>query len=248
MSIANADAERELAPVDHLWYTRCPVPTASSIAIEKGWLEREFAGDGIVIASLRAVSDRAVRESHFDHTQPRSFRQGGNIPPIWARSRGRDVRLIGLTWQKYYQVVISMPESGIATASDLKGRRLAVPRRINDQIDFSRAGTIRGYLAALRSVGMSVDDVELVDLPVADLYIETGSESQRGQLFGARANRRFGTRELLALIRGEVDAIFVSGGRGVDLQALLDANVVSTWAATRTRVCASTTSHRLRSL
>ncbi len=28
--------------VDTLWYTRCPVPTAFSLAINLGWLEEEF--------------------------------------------------------------------------------------------------------------------------------------------------------------------------------------------------------------
>ena len=51
---------------DTLWYTRCPVPTASGIAIHHGWLDAEFAPDGIAIRSLRASADRAVRESHFD--------------------------------------------------------------------------------------------------------------------------------------------------------------------------------------
>ena len=85
-------------PVTALWYTRCPVPTASSLAIAQGWLDEEFAPDGITVASLRSSADRAVRESHFDHSQAASFRQGGNIPPIWTRSRGADVRLIGLSW------------------------------------------------------------------------------------------------------------------------------------------------------
>ena len=54
--------------------------------ISQGWLDEEFARDGIKVASLRASGERSVRESHFDHTQPDSFRQGGNIPPIWTRS------------------------------------------------------------------------------------------------------------------------------------------------------------------
>ncbi|MDB5964565.1 MAG: transporter substrate-binding protein, partial [Polaromonas sp.] len=73
------------APLEQLWYTRCPVPTASGIAIHKGWINDEFAADGITVSSLRASPDRKVRESHFDHRQINSFRQGGNAPPIWSR-------------------------------------------------------------------------------------------------------------------------------------------------------------------
>ena len=71
--------------VDTLWYTRCPVPTAFSLAINLGYLDREFADDGIQIRSLQQVADRKVLESHFSHSLEDSFRYGGNIPPIWAK-------------------------------------------------------------------------------------------------------------------------------------------------------------------
>ena len=96
-TLTSPDATQTLRPVSELWYTRCPVPTASSIAISQGWLDDEFVPDDIAVASLRASADSAVRESHFNHSQADSFRQGGNIPPIWTRSRGSDVRLIGLS-------------------------------------------------------------------------------------------------------------------------------------------------------
>ena len=212
--------------VAELWYTRCPVPTASSLAIAQGWLDDEFAADGIAVASLRASADPAVRESHFDHTQAASFRQGGNIPPIWTRSRGADVRLIGLSWAEQYQAIVTVRGSGIDGPEDLKGRRLALARRVNDQIDFWHATALRGYDSTLRHVGLGLDDVELVDLPVEEGYLPRDATSRSGSLFGAYTNRRLQSAEVLALIRGEVDAIYVAGGRGPDLEALLDVDVV----------------------
>ena len=96
-------------PIDTLWYTRCPVPTAFSIAVQRGLLDEEFAADGVRIQSLRVSNDPAVRQSHFSHTQPHSFRHGGHIPPLWARSSGHDVRLIGLSWNDEVQAVIALP-------------------------------------------------------------------------------------------------------------------------------------------
>lgn len=209
-----------------LWYTRCPVPTASSLAIAQGWLDDEFAPDGITVASLRASSDRAVRESHFDHRQADSFRQGGNIPPIWARSRGGDVRLIGLSWADQYQAIVTLPDSSIHRPEDLKGRRLAVARRLNDQIDFWRATTLHGYESTLSHAGLALDDVELVDLPVSEQYLLPDATSHSGSLFGAVSNRRLQSTDVLALIRGEVDAIYIAGGRGPDLEALAGVRVV----------------------
>jgi ABC-type nitrate/sulfonate/bicarbonate transport system substrate-binding protein len=217
--------------VSELWYTRCPVPTASSVAIAQGWLDAEFAPDGIAVASLRASADDAVRESHFDHTQADSFRQGGNIPPIWTRSRGSDVRLIGLSWAHQYQSIVALPGSGIGGPEQLKGRRLGIARRVNDQIDFWHATSLRGFDSTLRHAGLSLDDVTLVDLPVDEQYLRPGfsaaeSASHSGSLFGAYSNRRLQRAEVLALIRGEVDAIYIAGGRGPDLEALVGVDVV----------------------
>ena len=217
--------------VTELWYTRCPVPTASSLAIAQGWLDDEFAADGITVASLRAVTNDTVRESHFDHTQPDSFRQGGNIPPIWTRSRGSDVRLIGLSWAHQYQAIVALPGSGIDGPTGLRGRRIGIASRLNDQIDFWRATSLRGFDSTLRHVGLSLDDVTIVDLPVEEQYLRPGFDaaetaSHSGSLFGAWSNRRLQRAELLALIRGEVDAIYIAGGRGPDLDALVGVEVV----------------------
>ena len=111
-----------------LWYTRCPVPTATSIAIERGYLDAEFAPDAIRISSLRESNSREVRESHFSHVQENSFRHGGNIPPIWAKSIGHDVALVGLSWVDRFQAVITLPQSGIEKPADLRGAdRIAAP-------------------------------------------------------------------------------------------------------------------------
>ena len=47
-----------------------------------------------------------------------------------------------------------------------------------------------------------------------------------GSLCGATTNRRLQAAELIALLRGEVDAIYLAGGRGPDLEALVDVDVV----------------------
>ncbi len=219
-------AAEAVSDVEELWYTRCPVPSASSLAIEHGWLDDEFEPDGIAVASLRASTERSVRESHFDHTQADSFRQGGNIPPIWTRSRGGDTALVAISWTDEYQAVITLPNSGIESVGDLRGRRLGLPRRVNDQIDYWRAMCLRGYLSALSITGLEAGDVELVDLPVDEAYIGTDSQSKRGTLWSGGHRARRQQIEAFALIRGEVDAIYTAGAPGAQLAALLGANDV----------------------
>jgi ABC-type nitrate/sulfonate/bicarbonate transport system substrate-binding protein len=214
------------ANVAELWYTRCPVPSASSLAIDHGWLDDEFEFDGIAVTSLRASTERSVRESHFDHTQADSFRQGGSIPPIWTRSRGGDTALVAISWTDEYQAVIALPGSGIETVGDLRGRRLGLPRRVNDQIDYWRAMCLRGYLSALSTAGLGAGDVELVDLPVDETYIGAEGQSKRGTLWSGGNRARRQQIETFALVRGEVDAIYTAGAPGAQLAAMLGANDV----------------------
>ena len=165
---------------------------------------------------------RRVRESHFDHTQADSFRQGGNIPPIWARSRGSDVRLIGLSWAEQYQAIVAAPRQRDRRAGGPAGPPSRLARRVNDQIDFWHATALRGFDSTLRQVGLSLDDVALVDLPVDERYLAARRERSRtaARCSAPTRNRRLQSAEVLALIRGEVDAIYVAGGRGPDLEAL----------------------------
>lgn len=206
-----------------LWYTRCPMPTASGIAIELGLLDEEFAPDGIEVLSLRASADRAVRESHFTHSQDDSFREGGNTPPIWSRSRGADTRLIGMTWIDQYQTIVALPSSGIRKPADLRGRRLGVPKHLNDQIDFWRGKSLRGILTALEIAGLTTDDVELVDLPEQETFLGDEATSLSGTLWSAKRQMAILRAEAFALIRGEVDAINLTGARGAMLEAILGA-------------------------
>jgi ABC-type nitrate/sulfonate/bicarbonate transport system substrate-binding protein len=209
-----------------LWYSRCPLPTASGVAIDRGMLDAEFAKDGIPVASLNASSDMAVREAHFDHGRANLFREGGNIPPIWSRSRGADTVVVAATCIDEYQAIVAMPGSGIVEAKDLRGARLALPRRTGESIDYWRAMCLKGYHAALRVAGLEPGDVTFVDLPVDEKQIAIGGPSQRGSLWrgGARARRQ--SREALALVRGEVDAIYTASPAGAHLSAFLGASTV----------------------
>ena len=214
--------------VDALWYTRCPVPTAFSVAVRLGWIDEEFAGDGIKVASLLSSDVRQTRESHFAHTQPNSLRHGGNIPPLWAFSEGSDVRLIALSWNDEPQALLARPDSDIRALADLKGWRLGVPRRLNDSIDFWRATVLRGYESVLSIAGLTERDVEFVDIPIVRAWLDD-SPSHRtrgGSLWGAASTRSFQREEAVALLTGKVDAIFSAHAHAADIKAFLGARVV----------------------
>ncbi len=197
--------------LSELWYTRCPVPTPVGLAAQLGLLEKTFSDAGVTLKSIIDSPDRNVRQSHFNHTLEWSFRHGGNVPPIRARSEGRQTRLVGITWTDEFQAIVTLPKSGIRSIRDLVGRRIGIPKRPEGIVDFMRATALKGLVSALSLEGLSVDDVQLVDVEIAQSVLA----DQEGQsLFGLKRRQSFG-EEAAALLRGEVDAIFVKGTAGI---------------------------------
>ncbi len=207
-----------------VWYTRCPAPTPLSLAAQLGWLDPAFGAHGVTVSSIRDSKDPAVRDSHYTHALDWSFRQGGNIPPIWARARGRQTRIVGITTTDEFQAIIALPDSSIRTGADLKGRRIGVPRKpAGEIVDFQRATALKGIISALSLDGLTAKDVELIhiDTPAPQLH---GGNSD--SFLGLRRQLPYG-REALALARGEIDAFFVKGAEGLVLARQLGATIVS---------------------
>ncbi|MCU1726852.1 ABC transporter substrate-binding protein [Pseudomonas sp. 7P_10.2_Bac1] len=185
-----------------IWYTRCPVPTTSGIAQHKRWLQNEFARHGITLDSIRASEDRAVRESHFRHSLAGSFREGGNVPSIWARALGQDTVVVGITWVDEEQQVFVRGDSDIQTVADLRGRKLGIVRKAaSDLVDVGRAEGLRGLLTALELGGVPRDSVEFVDI--------AGPEWDLKEVSKTREDHH--ALPTLALLNGTVDAIFIKG-------------------------------------
>ena len=193
------------------------MPTPLGIASKLGWIEQEFAPDGIQVKTLQDQVDPKLRESHFDHNLSNSFRQGGNIPAIWARSIGRETRLLGLTWTDEAQVILTLPSSGIRTVDDLAGKKLGVAVSPAASIDFWRATTLRAYVAALKLVGKSERHVELVEIERA---------AQPAGQSGWNTDSKQHPSEVKALLEGKVDAIFHKGSRGLEIADAIGAHVI----------------------
>jgi ABC-type nitrate/sulfonate/bicarbonate transport system substrate-binding protein len=207
-----------------IWYTRCPAPTPLSLAAQLGWVDATFAAHGIGVASIRDSKDPRVRRSHFTHELDWSFRQGGNIPPIWARAGGRDTRVVGITTTDEFQAIVTLPGSGIRTAAELAGRRIGIPRKADDGIvDVQRITALKGTVSALSLAGLTAANVELVYL---DGRLDAPQQDADGAFFGLKRRLPYG-REVLAAARGEIDAFFVKGAEGLVLANQLGATVVA---------------------
>jgi ABC-type nitrate/sulfonate/bicarbonate transport system substrate-binding protein len=190
------------APVEKLWYTRCPVPTASGIAQHYRWLHAAFQPLNIELDSIRASQDKDVRESHFRHNLPGSFREGGNVPPIWTRSRGQNTAVVAITWVDEAQLILVHPDSPVRSVADLRGRKLGLVRNENvDLVDVLRAESLRGLLTALKIHGVERHEVQWTDIP-----------SQAWELREQTSSRETRRHPLVeALLAGSVDAVFIKG-------------------------------------
>jgi len=196
------------SPPVQLWYTRCGAATASALAIRKNWLQAEFAQAGTVLSSLRDSESLEIRNSHYHHGQSGMFREGGNIPPIWARGRGQDTVVLGITWLDEYQGILVRADSAIHSVVDLAGKRLGVPRHQDALIDFQRGAAQHGFATALSLAGLSRRDATFVD-------IDAPSYETRSAGRGSPPARRDTTVE--ALESGAVDAVFLRFARGYRL-------------------------------
>ena len=196
-------------PLKQLWFTRCPVPTATGLAYRLGWFQEEFAPDGITVATIQDAP-KELRRHHYDHELTSLIREGGSLLALPARAQGAKTRLIGLTGIDEWQAILVRPDSGISSPRDLKGLRVALPAYVENEIpahvrgsSIARGMSLQGIKGALAHDGLTLDDVH---------FVEVGS----GQ--GAREGAGLGSlwAGLDNLARGEVDAVYVKGASAVE--------------------------------
>jgi ABC-type nitrate/sulfonate/bicarbonate transport system substrate-binding protein len=192
-----------------IWFTRCPVPTATGIAYALGWFRDEFAADGIRIASIQEAPPELSRH-HYDHEIPTLIREGGSLLALAAKAQHAPTKLIGLTWIDEAQAIIVRPDSNISQPLHLKGARVALPAYVRREIpahvrgsSIARGMSLHGIKGALRSAGLSLDDITFVE--VGSGQSVRGSESL-GDLWSG----------LDELVSRKVDAVYVKGASAVE--------------------------------
>ena len=221
MSSAQAAATATVA------YTRCPTPTALGIAVRSGILDADLGQAGGALSSLADAPDPGVRNAHFDQRHNGLVRHGGNVPVLVSRSRGADVHVVATSWPRFFEPVFVRADSDIAGVADLRGRRISVPRRLNDPVDFWRPTALHGIARALAIVGLDLEDVELVDLPIERSFLDDRPTGDRGgHLFGAVTVLGHHREEAAALLAGEVDAVFSHASLAAPFHAVTGARVL----------------------
>ena len=152
-----------------VYYTNCPLVSASNIDQELGWTAEEFAKVGVEFAYFRSRPETDWYP-HYIHNQDNLIRFGGLFPPIDVMADKRRTRMLGLTHVPFEGgCMMVRAKDNIYRMSDLRGKKIGITKSLNTlKNDWWRIQEHQGILAMLRMNGMTEKDVRLVDFPYPD--------------------------------------------------------------------------------
>lgn len=181
-------------------YTICPVGNSSYIAANKIWKRDTFekaGGEPVLLQTL----PRERWGVHFNYKDDSLFREGGNIPPLWAKSNGAEVVLLGLAFLPHKSYIIVKNDSPVDYVEQLRNKKVGIPVASYMEIDFYKATVEHAFETALGARGLSKREVEFVPLKVDEAFL--------GMTGKHKSN--LGKIDLEALDQGLVDGAFISG-------------------------------------
>ncbi len=157
-------------PLDwnEVYYTNCPLVSASNVDQELGWTREEYKKIGVKFAFLRSRRENDWYP-HYIHNLDNLIRFGGLFPPIAVHADIRRTRLLGVTqvWEGGKMIVRATDD--IYRMQDLKGKKIGLTKSLNTiKNDWWRVQEEQGIELMLRLNGMTRDDVEIVEFPYPD--------------------------------------------------------------------------------
>ena len=152
-----------------VYYTNCPLVSASNVDEGVGLTKKEFKKIGVNYRYLRSTPENDWYP-HYIHNMDNLIRFGGLFPPIDVHADLRRTCLLGVT-QMPAEGGVMMVRAGddIYRMSDLKGKKIGLSKSMNQiKNDWWRIQEHQGIELMLRMNGMTMDDIELVEFPYAD--------------------------------------------------------------------------------
>jgi len=98
-----------MADYKDIYYTICPVANSTYLSVHTGILKEHLNRIGYEPVRLQTLPIENWG-AHFTYDNDRLFREGGNEPPLWAKSRGQDVVLIGVNISEMRQRILVRPD------------------------------------------------------------------------------------------------------------------------------------------
>jgi 2'-hydroxybiphenyl-2-sulfinate desulfinase len=182
--------------ISEILYSICPVGNSSYLAANGGFLQKGLDRYGVKATSLKTLPPEK-RHIHYTYEDNAFFREGGNIPPIWAKSRGAEPILIGLTFVEQRTYILARLDSPIDRLEELRGKRAAISVYPKTLVDWYAATVRRGFKSALEARGLTLSEVT---------FVEVDETEEREKQWGGLD---LAVSAIRALDAGEVDAIYV---------------------------------------
>ena len=198
-----------------VYYTNCPLVSASNVDQELGWTREEFKKIGVKYAFLRSRRENDWYP-HYIHNLDNLIRFGGLFPPIHVQADIRRTRLLGLTnapFEGGCMMVRAMDK--IYRMKDLKGKKIGLSKSLNTiKCDWWRIQEEQGIELMLMLNDMTRNDVKIVEFPYPDDWYDNPEMldplDNASELWLKRDHKHdLAFRPLeTALLEGKVDAIY----------------------------------------
>jgi ABC-type nitrate/sulfonate/bicarbonate transport system substrate-binding protein len=201
---------------DEVYYTNCPLVSASNVDQELGWTREEYKKIGIKYAFMRSTQENDWYP-HYIHNLDNLIRFGGLFPPIHVHADMRRTKLLGLTHVPHEGGCLMVrARDDLYRMSDLKGKKIGLSKSLNTlKNDWWRIQEESAIELMLRINGMTRKDVEIVEFPYPDDWYNdpkmVGPPMENpSELWLKRDHKHdLAFRPLeTALLKGTVDAIY----------------------------------------
>ena len=164
------ERKSDTVPLDwnEVYYTNCPLVSASNVDQELGWTREEYKKIGVEYAFLRSRRENNWYP-HYIHNMDNLIRFGGLTPPIHVHADLRRTRLLGATHVYEGGCMMVRARDDIYTIKDLKGKKVGLSKSLNTiKMDWWRFQEEQGIELMLRLNGMTRKDVKIVEFPYPD--------------------------------------------------------------------------------
>lgn len=138
--------------IDYAYYN--PV---SLVLKQKGWLEEEFAKDGVSVEWTQSLGSNKALE--LLNSRSIDFGSTAGAAALLGKANGNPIKSIYIYSKPEWTALVTRADSDIRQVEDLKGKRIAATRGTDPHIFLLRA---------LNQAGLSESDVELIQLQHAD--------------------------------------------------------------------------------
>jgi ABC-type nitrate/sulfonate/bicarbonate transport system substrate-binding protein len=218
--MSKEDKKFSTVPLDwkEVYYTNCPLVSASNVDQELGWTREEFKKIGVQYAFLRSRRENNWYP-HYIHNLDNLIRFGGLFPPVHVHADIRRTRLLGATQVYEGGCLMVRARDNIYRMKDLKGKKIGLTKSLNTiKNDWWRIQEEQGIELMLMLNDMTRDDVEIVEFPYPDDWYDDPEMLEPmdnpSELWLKRDHKHdLAFRPLEpALEQGVVDAIYTQSG------------------------------------